>query len=72
MTVYDFAPTPARKIATQCGPGITPVSFKVRYAPTTTSSVYICKDGGAQDCGQRTSITHWPIQQPAAPTPGSR
>ncbi|MCI4078835.1 hypothetical protein MRQ86_00380 [Streptomyces sp. MMS21 TC-5] len=71
-TVHDFAPTPARKIATQCGPGTTPVNFKVHYAPTTTSSVYVCKDGAAQDCGQRTSITHWPIQQPVAPAPGTR
>ncbi|MFJ7779450.1 hypothetical protein [Streptomyces yangpuensis] len=62
-TVHDFAPTPARKIATQCGPGTTPVSFGVRYAPTTTSSVYVCKDGAAaQDCGARTSITHWPLR----------
>ncbi|MFD4245817.1 hypothetical protein ACFWP3_30120 [Streptomyces sp. NPDC058525] len=65
--IHDFAPTPARKLATQCGPGSTPVSFNTHYAPTTTASAYICKDETARNCGQRVSLTTWPIKQ-AAPT----
>ncbi|MFJ6721673.1 hypothetical protein [Streptomyces sp. NPDC091259] len=70
MTVYDFAPAPARKVATQCGPGTKPVSFTTSYTPITTGSVYICKDEATGDCGQRTSITTWPIQKPV-PVPST-
>ncbi|MFF4447236.1 hypothetical protein [Streptomyces sp. NPDC001502] len=68
MAIHDFAPTPARKLATQCGPGSTPVSFKTHYAPTTTASVYVCKDEGAQDCGQQMPLTTWPVKQTAPST----
>ncbi|MFI8392786.1 hypothetical protein [Streptomyces sp. NPDC085540] len=64
MTVHDLAPGPARKVATQCGPGTEPVSFKTSYAPTTTGYVHICKDDASGGCGQQTSITTWPIQKP--------
>ncbi|MGW9071524.1 hypothetical protein ACWGQT_19040 [Streptomyces yangpuensis] len=66
MTIHDFAPMPARNIATQCGPGTKPVSFKAYYAPTTTGSVYVCKGEGAQDCGQQISVTTWPIRKPTS------
>ncbi|MFD7258469.1 hypothetical protein [Streptomyces sp. NPDC059874] len=62
---YDFAPGPARKHATQCGPGTTPVDFSSTYLPTTTGSVFICKGETLKDCGERRSITHWPVQRPS-------
>jgi hypothetical protein len=61
-TINDFIPVSTRKVATQCGPGTAPVSFSVRYTYTTTSSVYVCKDEVAQDCGPRTSMTTWSSQ----------
>ncbi|MFD3775127.1 hypothetical protein [Streptomyces sp. NPDC058612] len=67
LSVHDFAPMPARKVATQCGPGTTAVSFKTHYAPTTTSSVYICAGEGATDCGPRVSLTTWRPQKAPAP-----
>lgn len=64
MTIHDLAPGPARKIATQCGPGTKSVSFRTFYAPTTTGYVHICKDDAPDGCGRQTSITTWPIQKP--------
>ncbi|MCX4959571.1 hypothetical protein [Streptomyces virginiae] len=50
------------------GPGCYSLCFKTHYAPTTTASVYVCKDEGAGDCGQQMSLTTWPVKQTAPST----
>ncbi|MEV7616410.1 hypothetical protein [Streptomyces sp. NPDC089799] len=59
ITITDLAPGPSRKVATQCGEGGQPVSFKVTFfMPTTTNYLVICKEGGTKtDCGRTVHVS---------------
>ncbi|MEU5430456.1 hypothetical protein AB0H73_33325 [Streptomyces olivoreticuli] len=61
---HDFAGMPAVKIATQCGPGTSPVNYRLAsYSPTTTGSLFVCEgDKDTHDCGRLESMTSWPIR----------
>ncbi|CAM5320509.1 hypothetical protein SABIM44S_00338 [Streptomyces abikoensis] len=60
---HDFAGTPPHKNVTQCGPGTTPVEYRLpSYTLTTTGSLFVCKgDKDTNDCGPRESLTTWPL-----------
>ncbi|MBW5486039.1 hypothetical protein [Streptomyces bambusae] len=62
---FDFMPRPARKHASLCGPGAVPVEFSTAYSALTTGSVFICKGDTLQDCGERRTLTSWPVQAAA-------
>ncbi|MER5938255.1 hypothetical protein ABT121_13140 [Streptomyces sp. NPDC001928] len=64
----DFVPGPTVKHATQCGPGSTPIDFRTTTRLTTTGSVFICKSETREDCGDRKTITSWPVHKPAVRT----
>lgn len=60
---HDFVPGPTIKHATKCGPGSAPIDFRMTTRPTTTGSAFICKGETREDCGDRKSITSWPVQK---------
>ncbi|MCH0541065.1 hypothetical protein I3F58_16115 [Streptomyces sp. MUM 203J] len=60
---HDLAPGPAFRHATQCGPGTTPIEFRTAYRPTTTGSAFVCEGTTREKCGERRTVTSWPVQQ---------
>ncbi|MEU9123246.1 hypothetical protein AB0C96_25835 [Streptomyces sp. NPDC048506] len=60
---HDMMPGPAVKRATLCGKGTQPVDLSLdNYSLTTTGDVFICRgDKDTKDCGERETLTSWPI-----------
>ncbi|MGW1372912.1 hypothetical protein ACWD6P_01340 [Streptomyces sp. NPDC002446] len=60
---HDLAPGPPIKRATLCGKGTQAVDLSLgSYTFTTTGSVFICRgDKDTKDCGERESLTSWPV-----------
>jgi len=58
----DFMPRPPQKHVTQCGRGTVLIDFQLpSYRPTTTGTTFVCKGQDLKDCGQRNSVTSWPV-----------
>ncbi len=65
---HDFVPGPTIKHVTKCGPGSALIDFRMTTRPTTTGSALICRGETREDCGDRKSITSWPLQTSALRT----